>query len=642
MERFENEDFLAEDHREEEQARLDALKPPKKGPGRPKKYLGDDTSREVSLTPGPTNAVKRPPGRPRKFAVVIPAFNGPKPSQERPITVQESPKRASSESSEAESEPELPSRIPAYSMMQASGLEPIEEGHDEATSREVTTSGDQSLDELGPSPKRRKVSSGLLYMDTTSPLAQSEQTLKGKSLPQQERAMSPSQSRSPKLPSYEVDETKGGKSRSENEIEDIDVIATYNAEAEREALLRRFLPNSTRDSSAVSDSSSDSLVGAASTPPRNLHAHPSRPARTSPPEATHSDPSRPAQRTPGIGVEFSTPTTVIPARPTSKPHQDHHLVPTSDSPIKAVSPNKSKPRKLSMTPNFPHGSRPNPSKRLEGAIDSRLQSSSSSSLPISEVRTKPDISPPTQNNKRKVSLESESNISGKAATNNAPPISQARRLGPQRISSPKDITAYFAPRSTPKQLPVAPILAAKTANRSTSSSPKRPPDKNLLPWPQTDDEIESDDPLSLSLTLKRASSSPKQRVREVRNSISQASQSPSSSDSMSSQVLVVRRAEQNRDHEASDGLEDGSDDEVQPQIKDIENDEQDEVSLVGSTPNSGRGEARQNSQTTARNVPIPIVPLRGGNYVGEDEDDDTESSTESDSMSSEILNVRRG
>lgn len=111
---------------------------------------------------------------------------------------------------------------------------------------------------------------------------------------------------------------------------------------------------------------------------------------------------------------------------------------------------------------------------------------------------------------------------------------------------------------------------------------------------------------------------------------------------MSSQVLVVRRAEQNRDHEASDGLEDGSDDEVQPQIKDIENDEQDEVSLVGSTPNSGRGEARQNSQTTARNVPIPIVPLRGGNYVGEDEDDDTESSTESDSMSSEILNVRRG
>ena len=636
MERFENEDFLAEDHREEEQARLDALKPPKKGPGRPKKYLGDDTSREVSVTPGPTNAVKRPPGRPRKFAVVIPAFNGPKPSQERPITVQESPKRASSESSEAEFEPELPSRIPAYSMMQASGLEPIEECHDEATSREVTTSGDQSLDELGPSPKRRKVSSGLLYMDTTSPLAQPEQTLKGKSLPQQERAMPPSQSRSPKLPSYEVDETKGGKSRSENEIEDVDVIATYNAEAEREALLQRFLPNSTRDSSAVSDSSSDSLVGAASTPPRNLHAHPSRPARTSPPEATHSHPSRPAQRTPPIGVEFTTPTTVIPARPTSKPHQDHHLVPTSDSPINAVSPNKSKPRRLSMTPNFPHGSRPNSSKRLEGAIDSRLPSSSSS-LAISEVRTKPDISPPPQHNKRKASVESESNISGKAATNNAPPISQSRRLGPQRISSPKDITAYFAPRSTPKQLPVAPILAAKTANKSTSSSPKRPPNKNLLPWPQTDDEIESDDPLSLSLTLKRASSSPKQGVREVRNSISQASQSPSSSDSRSSQVLVVRRAE------ARDWLEDGSDDEVQPQIKDAENEEQDEVSLVGSTPNSGHGEARQKSQTAARNVPIPIVPqLRGGNYVGDDEDDETESSTESDSMSSEILVVRRG
>lgn len=105
----------------------------------------------------------------------------------------------------------------------------------------------------------------------------------------------------------------------------------------------------------------------------------------------------------------------------------------------------------------------------------------------------------------------------------------------------------------------------------------------------------------------------------------------------------MRRAEQNRDHEASDGLEDGSDDEVQPQIKDSENEEQDEISLVRPTPNSGHGEARQNSQTAARNVPIPIAPqLRGGNYVGEDEDDETESSTESDSMSSEILAVRRG
>jgi len=651
LERFENEDFLAEDKREEEQARLDALKPPKKKSGRPKKNpLGfdNDTSREASTIPAPATTFKRPQGRPRNFAVVIPSFNGPKPSQEKPATVEESSARASSESSSAQSETNAPSRVPAYSMMQASGLAPIEESQDEATSREGNVSRAESHDKLGPSPKRRRVSNGLSYADTTSPLAQSHPTFNGSYPPQQERVISQSQSQLSNPTSYgkEIDETSGSKDRSIDELEDVDIVVIHDAEAKREALLRQFLPTSTRESSAVSDSSSDSLMGAASSPLRIMHANPSRPAQSSPTKATHSIPPRPFRKTPPTATNFTTSTlmTVIPARPGLTSYQDHHLAASSTSPAEVASPSKSNPRRMSMTPHFPHGVRHSPSKQLDGSINTMPQSSisitkSSSTAQIKRITS----SPPARPNKRKASsepgAESSSNVTTKAIK-----TSNSRNLVPPRISNSKDITAYFAPKPRSNPAPAASILNTRPTNNSISISPKRLPRKHSPLHAQKDSGIESDDPLSRELTQ-----SPKKQVAKTQDTEGIDPALPvsesSSSDSLSSQVLVVYRAKQSSS--IKNGSEDGTNGgQHQPQIKDSEDEDEDdeEVTLIGS---AGGGGGQLNPKSTTRAMSIPIAPqLRGGEYVRDDESEEDagedKESSDSDSLSSEVLVVRRG
>lgn len=584
--------------------------------------------------PPPIKTFQPPQGGHPGLAVVVPSFNGPKPSQEKRATIQTLSVRASSESSSAQSEVDLPSKVPAYSMMQASGLAPVEQSQDELTSR------DQSADELGPSPKRRKVSNGLSYIDTVSPLVQPYKSPQARGLLRQ--SSSPSQSPLSHLRDTPLERRKAvvNRRRSNEELEDVDIIAMDDVEAEREALLRQFLPISTRGSTQSSDTFSDSLNGAESSLPQHMHAHPGQRAQNSIPEvAIHSHPSRPARRTPRTVSPSFTPTMVVPAGPSLNSHQENRSAQISIPPAKTVSSSKIGPKRFSMTPHFPYGSWVSPSKRLDGPVDPRLNSSSTSTNDSRLTRVtkgaKPGFSGPVRHKAfsepRPVSVSFAESSTAK----------NIRKLGPQHIPNTTNITAYFAPYSQRPNSAEAPILkTAPTAINDSVSPEKPPPQTRLSSTTQQDSESESDDPLSNSTKVKPAQSTDTKSLREVEDSTSQESQSPSS-DSLSSQVLVVHRSKQNLS--VPDGLEDYGYHGIQRQNqeKSVAHNDQDEISLVGSTYNA----------SSSRNLPnlpsIPIAPqLRGGQYLEDDEpeegqDAEDEESSSSDSCSLEVLVVRR-
>lgn len=614
---------------------MDALQPPKKKQGRPVGWRKDApfsyrnaTPREVSAMPPPTKTFSR-------LAVVVPSFNGPKPSHKQPATVIVSSVRGSSESSSAQSETDLPSRVPAYSMMQASGLDQVEESQDEAKSREVITSRDESPDELGPSPKRRRVSNGLSYKDTISPLAQLHQTPNQTDFSPHKLISSESQSSSPGVSDpADTAYVTGAIRRSIPQLEDVDVVAMFEAEVERETLLRRFLPNSARESSQLSDVSSDVVLGAASSPPRKTNAHPCQPARNTLSQSTKSHPPRLAQTTPPTISHSTIPMTMIPAPASVMVHQTKHSAHRSIPRAKSVSSPKAKPRRLSMTPHFPHGVTPSPSKQLNGSLDTERNSLA---FPTNNNLTTHESKPITSPSPRSTNPQASRPIKTNGLT-----TSKRLELGPPLASSAKDLTAYFASAPQEPKLLRPPVTPPKTTNKTIPALSKRSPRKLPPRSSRYQSQSESDDPLSHSVMPIKTSSPARQRSSPAGNSNSHASQS-SSSDSMSSEVLVVHRAKQII--LPRDGRYHRQDDQHQLHNNDSDFDEdQDEVSLLGPV---NRISDEKAAPKLAMTVPAVLVApqLRGGQYVEEEEskreEEKDSGSSESDSCSSEVLVVRR-
>ena len=645
LERFENADFLAEDLREEEQARLDALIP-KKLRGRPKKNISGQSSRTVSLAPGRSTAINKPTDRLRSFAVVVPPFRRPRPNADPIVDVPEISTKASSATSTtgSESEPDNPSRIPAYSMMQASGLI-IEDSQDEVTSRDVTTSRDLSPDELGPSPKKRKVSSGRLYMDTISPLTQSQkiviENIRVNECNSQSLFCSPEpSSREVKvIPSAVVDSL---------EISEADICDSEDERSEQEPLIRQFLPKMNHGSTTVSPAEV-SITGSNCLPTQDIDTHRQRDDLDMVAEGNHFQAIQLQRRSPPANLTTDRPMAAIPRKPDPIFSQYNRHTAPSISPNHFTSPLQTTLMRRSMTPYFPYQSKNSPTK----------QRKISSTSPMSKVQPmqhkEADKGKPSNGNQR-----SRSNVEApELAVISAPTSSQMRLLGPQPIPKPKDITSYFTPRSILKNPSQLPIVTSSYTNSNILDKPKTTIRESFRPRPLTDDDSGSDDPITRSPAPRQVSLPFKTNAPGPKASLSHSAQS-SSSDSMNSKVFVTNRAKPKHDHyqmepkgDSKGGYIKGS---LRYHVQDSERSEysdededsgQDEVSLIHPSAN-GHSRSRNEPVSTTSTSSIPIAPkLRGSKYRSEDEsmadedDERTQSSSGTDSMNSRILVVPR-
>ena len=325
--RFETQDFLEEDHKEEKERQLKLLRRPR---GRPRKSLQPSANqappRHVQFET-PRTGEKRGRGRPRKFPVMVPSFNGPQPVLTAPtMGTETTPIRLSPETSSDES---VTPRRRQYSMVTASGLLPPDISEEE-TSREVSVTRAQSPS-IEPSAKRRKTASNSGHdsnpMSTpmTSPVVRIHQT---------PYTVATSQNHHTPSKTMIVDLVN-----ENSESEEVDTVKVQprvslddsSKDKEREALLRQFLSRDNRGESTrpTSSSSSDSLMS------RAIVAQPSHRKSMTKAFPSHS-----------------------PARVTTKPVQRINSSPkenreTQIAPTKTP-PNNSTYRRQSMTPHFPH------------------------------------------------------------------------------------------------------------------------------------------------------------------------------------------------------------------------------------------------------------------------------------------------
>ena len=262
--RFETEEFLKEDEKEEEERLLRLSRKPR---GRPRKKLQPSFGQplpRVLLPESPWTGQKRSRGRPRKNAAVFPSFNGPQPGQRATDAgIETSPSRHSLSSSEEES---VAPRRRQYSMIKASGLAPLETSEEE-TSREVSMTRPQLLN-LKPPAKRRKVAprSSLHSNPSSQPLLTPKVLIYQSPYP---AVPVSAQQRPSTIPTVDLtiedsnnEEVDIVKSQSSIQIRVEGSTPIDNIDKERAALLHRFQSRERRPNTArpTSSSSSDSLM----------------------------------------------------------------------------------------------------------------------------------------------------------------------------------------------------------------------------------------------------------------------------------------------------------------------------------------------------------------------------------------------
>ncbi len=361
--RFETQDFLGEDEKEEEERLLKQLRKPR---GRPKKSLQPSSNqappRHVQFET-PRTGEKRGRGRPRKFPVMVPSFNGPQPVPTVSTTGTEStPIRLSSEVSSDES---VTPRRRQYSMVTASGLLPPDISEEE-TSREVSVTRAQSPS-IEPLAKRRRTASNSRYDSNprstlmTTPIVRIPQT--PDTVANSQDHHTPSKTIIVDIVSEDSESEEVDTVKVQPRVSLDDSIPAASADKEREALLRQFLSrdNGVASTRPTSSSSSDSLMSrtiiAQRTQQLSTHSPPPNLAKTNSNYYPTTVTTEPAQRI------VSTP----------PDNGEMYIAPTK------TPPNKSTYRRQSMTPHFPHARPVNRNK----------------STPSKPAPRPPNLSPPT-------------------------------------------------------------------------------------------------------------------------------------------------------------------------------------------------------------------------------------------------------
>lgn len=402
LQRYENQEYLLEDEREEKRP---TPKPKGWPKGRPRKKLlaNEDTSRESTAAPNVSIYGKRPLARPRKVAVVVPSTS---PTAESIVTrtpTVATPQRVTVQvpltttpqsvkfgtpvprilSLEVPlSSGQKPSRRPQYSMVAASGLAPSETSFDDEPSREESVSRAESHNPLSlegdPLPKRRKLTLNNDMQNRASFL--SRQLQQGLDNPPTEQTPLPRRAR-PTPGAYDGEY----QSNSDSEPEDIglvDALDVRDEEAEREALLRQFQTSNIPQSRPRSPLQRSSKAN-------NVTMKPFTPSPHSTQEATKSagdivravnGRSKNLQSSPMPSAQFATPphlpnelnNTSDPSEGTSSDSMEglidpelkngaasnskisiSQLSPTLSSEV--ATPRKSTQRRASLTPHFPRG-----------------------------------------------------------------------------------------------------------------------------------------------------------------------------------------------------------------------------------------------------------------------------------------------
>ena len=422
LERFENQDFIEEDDREEQERLAKMLR--KKAPGRPRKspLFGDTIFREQStLSSGLINS-KRPHGRPRRNTVSAPSFNGPQPGLEVRIPTG---LRTSSMVPDSESSSEIEStpRRQQYSMVAASGLAPPETSEEE-TSREVSMAGTQSPD-VEPSSKRRKLESRatLQYLAPTStPMVRIPLDVHPKAI--SHPAQISTQSRLVDLTEDKTDSEEVDTIKPLSYDGPKDSSPMLGRDEERHALLRQFQSRDNQQNSPAS-SSSDLLIESVIVP------------RT---QQSQSQPSQATQKQ-ANSIDNPFPLKASPRSASDLPPL-RNKAGDSTSSTQHTPPNKSRPRKVSLTPHFPHAMTYN--HNSYSPTDIRPTSSISVDTKNSSLPTQTQASP--HERKRSPEPVESSNLRSKP--------SRTSVSSPPKPQQPTNyITKFFRPKSSLVKIP---------------------------------------------------------------------------------------------------------------------------------------------------------------------------------------------
>ena len=557
LQRFETQEFLEEDEREEQERLLKLLR--KKAPGRPRKYPLPSSRPPLPSTPGLING-KRPRGRPRKNTVSAPSFNGPQPTLEvtRPTSTVLDRSSVISDS-ESSSEVESTPRRPQYSMVAASGLAPPETSEEE-TSREVSMSRTQTPD-LQPSPKRRKVdSSALRYpAPTSTPIVRIPLDVSPTPISQPKQTPAKSSVVDLTQDDTDVEEVETIKPQPRSNVGLYNSTPTPGIDEEREALLRQFQSHDNRRSSPAS-SSSDSLMSRTITVERAEKLPPLSAQPTQKPLTPTRNPT-PVNERLGLTKDSSPP---------------NISGGDSTSPLQRTPPSTTKSRRVSLAPHSPHEK--SFSQSSYSSTDIRPVSSASTST---KKPTQPII-PMSSPSKRKHSpapTESRNPKSKPFKTTQSSPL--------KPLQPTNDITAYFRPKYTPTKPPqpgepdsddeeeesensivhdsspdslspqILQVQRDSPTPRQATRGGQHDPNKQLTgtrPPPEQDVDDDNDESINLiSKNVPHAQTTPERRTMDDIEMMGQqhklrgdlgddedSTYEDSESDSLSSEVLVVR------------------------------------------------------------------------------------------------------
>ncbi|KAL2037061.1 hypothetical protein N7G274_010188 [Stereocaulon virgatum] len=417
LERFENRDFVEADEREEKERLLKI--PRKKAPRRPRKYPIPGL-----ISGGPASGLdnKRPRDRPRENVVSAPSFDRPRPTLEvlLPIGLGSStPAPASASSSAIESTP----RRRQYSMIAASGLAPPATSEEE-TSREVSMS--VTPDREAPSKRRKIGSSDTVHYraSISTPVVRIPLSTRPKASMVTPQPAQKSVAYGLTRPTEDLDSEAVDTIKPSSRTYDgpQDQSPSLGADEERKLLHRQSQTRPMRHSSPASSSSSeDSLTGSNTVQRRSQH------------QALR------AEQMQADALDRSFPAIGRPAASIASPPLDSRVGDITIQASPQTPSNKSRPRKVSLTPHFPDGI----------IYDHHSSYNSTDTRPVSSTSThNNNSSKPSQThtypNKRKLSPEPIAHTHSNPRPSRIPTSNPLKPLIPTN-----DITKFFRPRFNP-------------------------------------------------------------------------------------------------------------------------------------------------------------------------------------------------
>ena len=458
LQRYETQEFLDEERRDEAELAARAKHKPR---GRPRKdahvlfQLADGTPTKRSNLPVPAviiskSSKKKSRGRPRKTSA--PSFNGPQPTYETPPPrVETTSSRVSSEGPVDSDSSVLLAGPRQYAMVQASGLAPPTVELDEGTSGDITP----AREDLDQTPKKQGSFPTVVIPSSGTPrILQSRPALEISDSQPDTLATGNNFDVGTSSCDDSIVDTPTKQPNLDLETESSEEEQSVDQPTERELLLRQFQVSTYRPQSLL-PSSSESQASRATMPPE----------RSTTVSRTES---------PQIALDQSST--------------------SNQSSIKSKTSAQSNkyPRRISLTPFFPYQSSRTktpvkqsifPPKRSSSSCNRSPSPELSAKIPLSTINTRifssptaPPSASASQKRKRTPSSASPSpaistkfrKSASSLASNPLPPV-----LGPSPLDATNDITKYFAPK--PKPRPVSITSTSSTSSEDPINRRSSPP-----------------------------------------------------------------------------------------------------------------------------------------------------------------------